>query len=330
MTFFRAYLRQRLGVLAVLLLFCGIFGASFTLYHLPLGAVLYPALLCLGAVAAVAVLDMRRVWKAHRALTVIRNMTAEVIDDLPRPGDIVQRDYQMLVESLCRENRDLQLRAAARYADMVDYYTLWAHQIKTPIASMRLTLQNEDTDLSRDLSRDLFRVEQYVEMVMAFLRLTDGAGDYVFRQCDLDGVIRQAVRKFAPEFIRRRIRLVYEPVKLSVVTDEKWLGFVLEQILSNALKYTRAEGTITIGLEEDGKTLFVADTGIGIAPEDLPRIFEKGYTGYNGRRDRQASGIGLYLCRRICDNLGVKLAARSVPEQGTTVTIGLDQHRIEG
>ena len=118
-----------------------------------------------------------------------------------------------------------------RYADMVDYYTIWAHQIKTPISSMHLTLQNEDTDLSRRLSEDLFRIEQYVDMVLMFLRLDSDSTDYVIAQQDLDDIIRQAVRKFSSQFIRKKIRLLYEPVKVQAVTDEKWLLFVVEQVL---------------------------------------------------------------------------------------------------
>ena len=220
--------------------------------------------------------------------------------------------------------RQIQSQAQRRYGDMVDYYTLWAHQIKTPIASMRLTLQNEDSDLARSLSGDLMRVEQYVEMVLVFLRLDSSTTDYVIRRHSLDDIVRPAVRRFAGEFIRRRLRLEYQPLDYTVVTDGKWLGFVVEQVLSNALKYT-ASGSVTIAM--DGDDLCIRDTGMGIAAEDLPRIFEQGFTGVNGRRDRRASGIGLYLCRRICGNLGHTIRASSVPNQGTEIRIGLGQKK---
>ena len=147
----------------------------------------------------------------------------------------------------------------------------------------------------------------------------------MLRTCYLDAIVRQAVRRFAGEFITRKLKLCYEPLNAACVTDEKWLLFVVEQVLSNALKYTR-EGSITITMEHP-KTLVIRDTGIGIAPEDLPRIFEKGYTGLNGRTDRKATGLGLYLCRRVCENLGIGLRAESTPGTGTTVFLDLSQRQ---
>ena len=141
-----------------------------------------------------------------------------------------------------------------------------------------------------------------------------------------DEIVRAAIRRFAGEFITRKLKLCYEPLNAACVTDEKWLLFVVEQVLSNALKYTR-EGSITITMEHP-KTLVIRDTGIGIAPEDLPRIFEKGYTGYNGRGDQKASGLGLYLCRTICRKLGHSITAESAPDEGTAIRIGLSQRQV--
>ena len=213
------------------------------------------------------------------------------------------------------------------YSEMVDYYTIWAHQIKTPIASMRLTLQNEDTALFRQLANDLFRIEQYVEMVLTFLRLNSESTDYVIREYDLDKIIRQSVKKFAGEFISRKLSLIYEPLHITVLTDEKWLSFVIEQVLSNALKYTPS-GSISITMES-GNKLCIRDTGIGIAAEDLPRIFEHGYTGYNGRADKKASGIGLYLCKRICARLGHGIEAESKIDEVTCIVIDLFREHLE-
>ena len=213
-----------------------------------------------------------------------------------------------------------------RYEDMVDYYTVWAHQIKTPISSMRLTLQNQDSSTARQLLEELQRIEGYVEMVLAFLRLDSDSSDYLFREYDLDGIVRGVVRKFSTQFIRRRIALHYEPICLRPLTDEKWLAFVVEQVLSNALKYTPDGGEVWVELEEPA-TLCIRDNGMGIAPEDLPRIFQKGYTGYNGRVDQKASGLGLYLCRRICTALGHTISAQSTPGEGTAIRIHMEREK---
>ena len=205
-----------------------------------------------------------------------------------------------------------------------DYYTLWAHQIKTPIAAMRLLIQSGDGTLDtqgvRELESELFRTEQYVELALSYQRL-NGADDLVIKRCRLDGIIRQAVRKYAMQFIRKGLTLSYDGVDCVVLTDEKWLEFVIEQLLANALKYTPTGG-ISIYMQEE-KTLVIADTGIGIAPEDLPRVFEKGYTGYNGRADKKSTGIGLYLCRRILGQLGHTITAQSKPGEGTKVKLNL-------
>ena len=200
----------------------------------------------------------------------------------------------------------LEQKSADDLADMVDYYTVWVHQIKTPIAAMRLMLQNESEATRRRLTNELLRIEQYVDMVLAYLRLGAESTDYVFRSCTLDAVLCDAIRKFSGEFIDRKLQLDYTPIEKSVITDEKWLSFVLEQLLSNALKYTQKGGVrIYMGAPD---TLCIADSGIGIDSADLPRVFEKGYTGCNGRKDKHASGLGLYLCRRICKNLGIDMA----------------------
>ncbi len=129
------------------------------------------------------------------------------------------------------------------------------------------------------------------------------------------------IRSFSSDFINKKLRLEYSETGRRVVTDEKWLAFVIEQVLSNAVKYTKA-GSISIFADESG-SLCIKDTGIGIAVEDLPRIFENGYTGFNGRADKKASGIGLYLCRRICDDLNHGISAESEIGEGTTIKIDM-------
>ena len=239
MRLFLQYLRGKAGKIAAFFLFAVIFIVSFALYHLPLAAVWYPSVLCVILGLAVLLLDFRRVKARHETLRLILCQLPTLPETLPAAHTVPEEDYRALVQALCAQQQALETRMNAQYQDMLDYYTLWAHQIKTPIASMRLCLQQEDTPQARRLLQELSRAEQYVEMVMVYLRL-NGGSDLVLRECQLDGIVRRAVRRFAGEFIGRKLKLCYEPLNVSCVTDEKWLLFVIEQVLSNALKYTRA------------------------------------------------------------------------------------------
>lgn len=323
--FLRLYLRaQRRGML-YLGFCCLIFTVSFALYGLPLGAVLYPAALCAAAGGIILLLSLRKSRAVCQELGLMQRHPADLPDELPAAQSPQEQAYQALLLALHADRQKLKSDMNARYHDMTEYYTVWAHQIKTPIAAMRLALQNEDTPLSRRLTGEVGRVEQYVQMALTYLRLGSDSSDYVIRACALDDIVRPAVRRFAGEFIQRKIQLNYQMLNYTVITDEKWLGFVVEQVLSNALKYT-PQGSVSIYMEPEG-VLCIRDTGIGIAPEDLPRVFEKGYTGYNGRSHRKASGLGLYLCREILTRLGHNVSAESQVDHGTTIRIDLRQHK---
>ena len=323
--FFRLYLRaQRRGMLFWGFC-CLIFTVSFALYGLPLGAVLYPAALCAAAGGIILLLSLRKSRAVCQELSLMQHHPADLPDELPAAQSPQEQAYQALLLALHADRQKLKSNMNARYHDMTEYYTVWAHQIKTPIAAIRLALQNEDTPLSRRLTGEVGRVEQYVQMALTYLRLGSDSSDYVIRSCALDDIVRPAVRRFAGEFIQRKIQLNYQMLNYTVITDEKWLGFIVEQVLSNALKYT-PQGSVSIYMEPEG-VLCIRDTGIGIAPEDLPRVFEKGYTGYNGRSHRKASGLGLYLCREILTRLGHSVSAESQVDHGTTIRIDLRQHK---
>ena len=316
------YLKQRRKWLLLLACCVLVFAVSFLLYHLPLAAVLYPSALCAALVLGWFLADYRKQREKKKRLTHLAALPDDLTERLEEAPGSLEEAYETIIRNLSQREQDFRREQQRQEADRADYYTTWVHQIKTPIASMYLSLENEDSPLSRSLGEELQRIEQYVQMVLTYQRLDSVDTDYVFRECPVDPLVKGALRKFAAQFIRKGIRLDYTPTQKSVVTDEKWLSFVVEQLLSNALKYT-PQGTVSIYLE-DG-SLCIRDTGIGIAPEDLPRIFERGYTGCNGRSDKKASGLGLYLCRRICNNLGHNLTAESTPGVGTLMKLDLNQ-----
>lgn len=322
---FRRWLRSRGGILAAFFGFAALLAASFYLYRLPPLAVLYPSGLCAAIGLLLLALDYAKTARRHKAYLHLRAPAAARQAALPPPETVEAADALAVIDCLRRELAASEDAAQLRYDDMMEYYTLWAHQIKTPLAAMRLTLAGEDSPAARALGVELARTERYADMVMTYLRLDDAKGDYVFRETAVDPLVREAVKRFSGEFIAKRLTVDITEVGIATVTDAKWLSFVLEQLLSNALKYTRAGG-VRIFSPSPCK-LSVADSGIGIAPEDLPRIFERGYTGGSGRTDAHSSGIGLYLCRRVCDLLGVGLTATSTVGVGTTVTLDFTQKR---
>lgn len=317
---FWAYLRARLKLIALLCAFCALFAAVFSLYRLPVEAVLYAAGLCtaFGAVAAAA--DFLHFYRRHRLLCDLVDKIAVSCDGLPEPDNLIEADILALVQAACAARQKLLGEAEKEKREIIDYYTMWVHQIKTPIAAAKLILADEETAESRELRTQLFRIEQYVEMVLVYLRMGSDSTDYVLRECALIEVVRQAARKYAPLFIRNKTALDLRPLDTRVLTDEKWLCFCIEQILSNAVKYAPG-GKVSIFAV--GDTLVINDNGIGIMPEDLPRIFERGFTGYNGRTDKKATGIGLYLTKQILTKLGHAIQIDSAPEKGTTVKIDL-------
>ncbi|MBR1508460.1 MAG: sensor histidine kinase [Eubacterium sp.] len=311
------YLKYRWKVLSLILLITAVFSSSYLLFDMPGITVLYPMILTLVIILIVGIIDFLLTAAKHKKL---------MTESFPEADDVIEEDYQRIIDGLREEEKVSRDKVMADYTNMVEYYTVWAHQIKTPIASMRLNLQGEDSDRARKLIGDLNRIEAYVEMVLTFLRLDSDSTDYLIKEYELDDILKTAIKRFKTDFISKKLSLDYRETGYTVLTDEKWLSFVLEQVISNAVKYT-AGGSIKIYMEAPG-ILRIEDTGIGIAAEDIPRIFENGYTGFNGREDKRASGIGLYLCKRICDNLGHGIKAESKQGVGTTIIIDLTTGKL--
>lgn len=311
----------------VFLLFIGIFAGIFMLYDLQAEAVIYAGSLCAVIAAIILCANFGSFYKKHKQLQNIKSHVVLLLDELPPPDNYIEQDYQELIRELrdIRNAEVLQWKSERR--ESIDFYTTWVHQIKAPIGTMRLLLQNEDTEENRELLAELFRIEQYTEMVLSYFRLESTASDFVFQRYPLDDILRSVIHKFASQFVRKGIKIEYKGTNAIVLTDEKWLTFLLEQIISNAIKYT-AEGCVTISVDEN-QVLSIQDTGIGIAPEDLPRIFDKGFTGYNGRKDKKATGLGLYLCKRTADQLSNDLQVESEVGKGSTFYLFLGKEDLD-
>lgn len=340
-TCFWGYIRYHFKWFAAVF-FCGLLMAVvMTLNRIPTQEIVYGMLLCGVFLLMVGIVDFYGYRKKYIELRELEHAVTVSLQRMAETDEPLQKEYQILVKKLFEENRRLADASVQKERDITEYFTLWVHQIKTPIAALKLLLEEErgsafqmEPDAGWEDARsrgdrteelqELFRIEQYVEMALHYMRLGSESTDFVLKKVELDRIIKEAVRKYARQFIRKKIRLEYEPVHHAVLTDEKWLEFVIEQLLSNALKYT-PQGSISIYVE-DGK-LVIADTGIGIRQEDLPRVCEKGYTGYNGHEDKRSTGIGLYLCSRILKKLGHTFTITSKEGRGTRVVIGFPEER---
>lgn len=318
--FFLGFLYSRRRIIAVILAVAAVFALFMYIYGVPVQALIYAGVICAAVTAFAAAGDLIRYYNKYKLLDSLKNEILLTTENLPVGDNGIEERYGELVELLAEAKTALRSETDMRYESTLLYFTMWVHQIKTPISAMSLALQSSDHPENAELAEGLQKIEQYVEMALMYVKLDNEDEDLVFRTCSLDKIVKQAVRRFSPQFIRKRIRLVYEPLEVDVLTDEKWLLFVVEQVISNALKYT-SRGSVEITLESPGEpVLLIRDSGMGIAPEDLPRVFERGFTGNNGRTDKKATGIGLYLCKRVCNKLGCGISASSSCEQGSSFT----------
>lgn len=315
-----AYIKQYIKVLLLFIVFAFVFCIVFSLYNLETEAIYYSIILCAFIGLIYICINFINYYKKHIQLYKLQNEISISLENLLSPKTLMEEDYTNLILTLNKEYKTYISKSDIAKSDMIDYYTMWVHQIKTPISAMKLLIQTSESEISSDLSSELFKIEQYVEMVLSYIRLGSNENDFVIKEYDLDNIVRQAIRKYALLFIRKKINLDFQPTTYKVLTDEKWLVFVIEQLLSNAIKYTN-KGKISIYPLEN-KKLVIEDTGIGISKEDIPRIFDKGFTGYNGRTDKKATGLGLYLCKNILDKLSHKISIES--EVGVKTKVILD------
>lgn len=307
-----------------------IFVVVFYLYGVPWEPLIYAGLICAILLLLYSVLDLFIYFRKYERLQKLRSELQGNLKEMPTASSGIEKEYQQMLQDLYEKKQKIEYQMSKGYEELADYYTTWAHQIKTPISAMRLLLQTGKVpDLSK-MEVELFKIEQYVEMALGYLRSEELSRDMRIEEFDLDRVIRQGVKKYAKLFILNKISLNYEGVDCKVVSDEKWLLFVLEQILSNALKYTRPHGQISIYMEKGKeKTLVIEDTGIGISAQDLPRVWERGFTGYNGRLDKRATGIGLYSVRKVMNYLSHEIYITSQVGKGTQVHLVLSRQELD-
>ena len=318
MEILKSYLKKNAKVYILFVVFIAIFFIMFYLYNLPLEALIYTGSFCFLTALIASFSDFVNYRESYKKLKFLEKNILNDLEDLPKSLDVRIDYYHKIIEKLYEELEKLAQENRQKNTDMVDYYSMWVHQIKTPIAAMNFLLDNEEVD-QKILQQELFKIERYVEMVLTYIRLDSISSDYVITKINLDEVVKDSVKKYATIFINKKIKLNYVSHETMVISDKKWLGFAFEQILGNSVKYTSNGGEITIETYEN--KLVIEDNGMGIKEEDLPRIFEKGFTGFNGRYEKKSSGIGLYLCKKTLDKLGHHIEISSKVGEGTRIEI---------
>ena len=327
--YLKAYIKDRKKYILLFFITISIFTIICSLYHMEnLLKLLYAGLLCLFIWGCFGIFDYIRYYRIRSNLKLaIQNPEAieEVFLDTAKKTSVSELEsaYEEIISILNEEMHHIQEETVLRTSERNDYYLMWAHQIKTPIAAMKLLLN--DREDKYPLLEELFKIEQYVEMVLHYLRLESMSSDMVLKEYDLYQLVKQAVKKHSILFINSGLSLQLSEFESSVLTDEKWFSLVLDQVLSNALKYTRS-GSISIYME--GTALVIEDTGIGIRQEDLPRVFERGFTGYNGRMDKKSTGIGLYISKLVMDKLVHSITIKSQEREGTKVYLDVFREKI--
>lgn len=208
--------------------------------------------------------------------------------------------------------------------EYVEYMELWVHEIKTPISSSKLIAQNNKGQAMDSISEELERIEGYVEQVLFYSRSNNVEKDYIVKEVNLRNLCFNVLRENSKLFINNNIGIQTESLEENVFSDVKWLQFILNQLLTNSVKYSNKPSSlikISSSRMENSIVLNIEDNGVGIKDSELPRIFDKGFTGTNGRKNERSTGMGLYICKRLCDKLGLGIKANSRYEEGTRISL---------
>ena len=318
MRYVKTYIKNRWLALVVIVLWQAILYVTLAFEGVGIKRMGYPIVLSLAALVVFIGFDLYRTWRKDRILKKAKENIDITGENLPEATSIMEEDYQELIEQLLQSKRQEMQQQMHKNNELTEFVTLWTHQVKTPLTALTLAANDMKTPEKAEFVNRLFEIEQYCDIILQYLRIEGEGSDLLLEEYPVKPMVNQAVKYFARSFIGKGLSVQIDvPDGQTLVTDEKWLVFVLKQVLSNALKYTK-EGGVTISMPKPN-TLCICDTGIGISKADLPRITERGYTGYNGRMDKKATGIGLFLVDTIMKKLSGSVEITSELGKGTKV-----------
>lgn len=319
------YLKDHMIYYFFVLFISGMFLVTFLLYDLPFMAFKDGLLFVAFILLIWEAIDMRQTYKRHQSLQqIIKQETIDnqLYQNLALGNTLIEEDYQVLLKKISSDNRRLEHELFSEQQKLLDYYAMWSHQIKTPLAALQVLVETDPTATTK-IKNEISTIDGYLSMMLHYLKMTNLQDDLVLKHVALETIVKKVIKKYRMFFIQKELSITLEPIEKVIVTDEKWLTFIIEQIIFNSIKYTKTGGII-ISLTDD--TLVIQDSGIGILPQDLPRIFESGYTGFNGRQHQKATGLGLHMSQNIASKLGINLEIESEVGIGTSVFITFSQY----
>ena len=267
-------------------------------------------------------------WKRNRQMRQLLDMAGQLSErylisevmELPEQAEdqVYYRLLKMAGKSMLEQISEVK-RERLEYKEYIEQ---WIHEIKTPITAMKLLCENHRTDWTKELLLELEKTNRFTEQALYYARSEHTEKDYSVRKMALIQVVHQAIADNKYLLLQSGMHLEVEEIQDTVYSDDKWVRFILNQLIANAVKYRTGQPILRFSThrQQDQVVLVVEDNGIGISATDLPRIFEKGFTGQNGRKVQQSTGIGLYLCKRLCEKLGIGITAES-SENGTSISL---------
>lgn len=305
------FIREYRSFYFAYLVLAGSFILLFLLYKLPTEFLQNALLLSL---TLLILLTVGLFWKFRNRLRALEDYVHE--EALPLLNKPVDLAYLNLIEAEKEATREQLLDYKSREEDLQAMVKMWSHQMKVPLAALSLMSQTDNLN-QQDVNHQLLRLDNYMANLLNYLKLSNHASDFRFEQVEVREVVVDLVKKYRNQFLQKDISVTIDGNWL-LKTDRKWLSFALSQIIDNALKYNKTGGKVAIELNMG---ISISDTGIGILTEDLPRLFDEGFTGFNGREHQKATGFGLYLTKRVLNQLELAISVESQLEAGTTVSL---------
>lgn len=289
------------------------------LYNVEKEKIIYPLVIVSLIYCFYFIFNFIKFYKKYIILDTLINQKENTYTEITKNNHILENKYITIINKLQKENKKIIDTNRNKNKEIEAYYLMWTHQIKTPISAIYFLIENLEDDSKLKLEAEVFKIEEYVNNNLAYFKLDSSNNDFLIETINLKDLLKGIIKKYANLFFLKKLKLEFNVTDKFIVSDKKYLSLILEQVISNAIKYTKNEGVIKIYNENN--TIIIEDNGIGIKKEDIPRIFDKGFTGYNGRLNKKSTGIGLYLSKIAADKLNHSIKIESNQNKGTTVKI---------